>query len=92
MSSFIFIAVIIAGLSSPVLSTNIIFMLMDDVSIYCADIGAAIIEAAPLALHIYIFGGSLGEPQHVRSTVKSVFLLACMLVTGPYMVECKPKA
>ena len=32
MKGLIFIAAIIAGLSPPVISTNIVFMLMDDVS------------------------------------------------------------
>ena len=34
-----------------------------------------------------------GEPHHVRSTVKSVFLLACLLVclSLPYMVEYNQK-
>ena len=35
--------------------------------------------------HIYI-KASLSKPHHVRSTVKSVFLLACVLVMDPYMV------
>ena len=35
----------------------------------------------PLALQmpLKVIGVSLSEPHHVRSTVKSVFLLACLL-------------
>ena len=39
MKGLIFIAAIIAGFSPPVLSTNIIFMLMDDVS-YVINVGS----------------------------------------------------
>ena len=39
-------------------------------------------------------GASLSEPHYVRSTVKSVFLLACLFDTLPYMAKnlfkCKP--
>ena len=44
-----------------------------------------------------IIGASLSEPHHVRSTVKFVFLLACLLacmfvcLSPPYMVECYHK-
>ena len=41
---------------------------------------------------IRIIGASLSEPHHVRSTVKSVFLLACLLEALPYMAnlfKCK---
>ena len=32
-----------------------------------------------------------GKPHHARSTVKSVFLLACLLDALPYIaVKCKP--
>ena len=45
-----------------------------------------------------VIGASLSEPHHVRSTVKSVFLLACLLSclleALPYMAKnlfkCKP--
>ena len=36
---------------------------------------------------MYIIGASLSEPHHVRSTVKSVFLLACLLEALPYMAK-----
>ena len=45
------------------------------------------------ALHytINIIGASLSEPHHMRSTVKSVFLLACLLAclleALPYMAK-----
>ena len=40
-----------------------------------------------------IIGVSLSEPHHMRSTVKFVFLLACLFVTGiPYMVESRLSA
>ena len=31
-------------------------------------------------LSLFLIGASLSEPYHVRSTVKSVFLLACLYV------------
>ena len=48
--------------------------------------------------YIELIGASLSEPHHVRSTVKSVFLLACLLAclleALPYMAKslfkCKP--
>ena len=42
--------------------------------------------------YLSLFHNNWGEPYHMRSTAKSVFLLACMLVTDPYMVECKAKS
>ena len=34
-----------------------------------------------------LIGASLSEPHHMRSTVKSVFLLACLLEALPYMAK-----
>ena len=32
-----------------------------------------------------VIGASLSEPHHMGSTVKSVFLLACLFVTSKYL-------
>ena len=36
---------------------------------------------------VKFIGASLSEPHHMRSTVKSVFLLACLLEALPYMAK-----
>ena len=43
-------------------------------------------KALPCVFSYFI----LGEPHHVRSTVKSVFLLACMLSKSIMWLKCKP--
>ena len=36
---------------------------------------------------MFVIGASLSEPHHVRSTVKSAFLLVSLLEALPYMAK-----
>ena len=60
----------------------------DDVGIKCSPSGMYynfyIIKRLHCRSHGCIIGASLSEPHHVGSTVKFVFLLACLILYGIY--------